>query len=115
MGCSSFQLVQTDSPETDTYEVVARQSFSLGILGGTERDCLLVVGQAKDNETQIWFKVVEYQIQHTEVPNGLLKYYDVKQLVPISPSRTQMNDLLETRVRQGVQMVTERIQKAIGQ
>ena len=86
-GFSAFQLVKTDSPEPDTYEVLARQSFSLGILGGTERDCLLVVGQAKDDETQIWFKVVEYEVQHTEVPNGLLKYYDVKQLVPISPIR----------------------------
>ena len=114
-GFSAFQLVKTDSPEPDTYEVVARQSFSLGILGGTERDCIIVVGQAKDDETQIWFKVLEYEVQHSEVASGLLKYSDVKQLVPISPSRTQMNELLATRVRQGVQMVTERIGKAIGQ
>ena len=40
-------------------------TFSWAFLGGTERDCLIVVGQAKDDETQIWFKVLEYQVQHT--------------------------------------------------
>ncbi len=114
-GFSAFQLVKTDSPEPDTYEVVARQSFSLGILGGTERDCLIVVGQAKDDETQIWFKVLEYQVQHTVTSNGLLNYHDNKQLITLSPSRTQMNDLLLARVRQGVQLVTGRIGQAIGQ
>jgi hypothetical protein len=40
-----FELLHNDSPKPDVYEVVARQRFSLGILGGTERVCLLVVGR----------------------------------------------------------------------
>jgi len=82
-------------------------------LGGTERDCLIVVGQAKDDETQIWFKVLEYQVQHTVTSNGLLNYHDNKQLTAVSPSRMQMNDFLSARVQEGVQIVAEKIQQAI--
>jgi hypothetical protein len=111
---SAFQILQVASPEPDTYEVVARQSFSLGILGGTERDCLLVVGQAKDDETQIWFKVLEYEVQHTEIINGL-KFQDRKQLIPVHSSRMPMTDALQTRIQEGVKFVTERIQRAVRQ
>jgi len=102
-----FEIQSDASPQPDTYEVTAQQTFSLGILGGTERICLLVVGQTNDDETQILFKVVEYQIQHT-----IVNFQDEKQLIPVHPSRMQMNDLLQTRVRDGVRDVTERIQKA---
>ena len=111
----AFRILYNDSPEPQAYEVVAQRTFSLGILGGTERDCLIVVGQAKDDETQIWFKVLEYQVQHTVTGNGLLNYHDNKQLTAVSPSRMQMNDFLSARVREGVQMVAERIQRVIGQ
>ena len=90
-----FKILYNDSPASQAYEVVAQHTFSLGILGGTERDCLVVVGQAKDDETQIWFKVLEYQVQHTVTSNGLLSYHDNKQLIAVSPSRMQMNDIFE--------------------
>ena len=111
----AFQILYNDSPEPQAYEVVAQRTFSLGILGGTERDCLIVVGQAKDDETQIWFKVLEYQVQHTVTSNGLLNYHDNKQLITVSPSRMQMNDFLSARVQEGVRIVTDRIQQAINQ
>ncbi|HEV2330007.1 MAG TPA: hypothetical protein VGY56_14595, partial [Verrucomicrobiae bacterium] len=111
----AFQIERNDSNEPETYEIVAQYTFSLGILGGTERDCLVVVSQAKDDETQIWFKVLQYQIQHTVTSNGLLSYHDNKNLIPISPSRMQMTDVLQTLLQQGEQMVSERIQKALGQ
>jgi hypothetical protein len=114
-GVGAFQILYNDSPETQAYEVVAQRTFSLGILGGTERDCLLVIGQAKDDETQIWFKVLEYQVQHTVTSNGLLNYHDNKQLTAVSPSRMQMNDFLSARVQEGVQIVAGKIQNAIGQ
>ena len=112
-GVGAFQILYNDSPEPQAYEVVAQRTFSLGILGGTERDCLIVVGQAKDDETQIWFKVLEYQVQHTVTSNGLLNYHDNKQLTAVSPSRMQMNDFLSARVQEGVQIVAEKIQQAI--
>ncbi|HEV2330287.1 MAG TPA: hypothetical protein VGY56_16010, partial [Verrucomicrobiae bacterium] len=111
----AFEIRQDNSPEPETYVVVGRYTFSLGILGGTERDCLVAVGQTKDDETQIWFKVLQYQIQHTVTSNGLLSYHDNKNLIPISPSRMQMTGVLETLLQQGEQMVSERIQKALGQ
>jgi hypothetical protein len=111
----AFQILYNDSPEPQAYEVVAQRTFSLGILGGTERDCLIVVGQAKDDETQIWFKVLEYQVQHTVTSNGLLNYHDNKQLIPVNPSRMQMNEGFQAQLREGVQIVTDRIQQAINQ
>jgi len=79
-------------------------------LGGTERVCLLVVGQTKDDETQIIFKVIEYQIQDT-----LVNFHDVKQLIPVNASRVQMGDILQAQIQHGVRIVTERIQQAVGQ
>jgi len=111
----AFEIVRTGSPDPETYGVVARYTFSLGILGGTERDCLLVIGQAKDDQTQIWYKVLEYQVQHSVTSTGLLSYHDNKNLIPVSPSRMQMNSGFEAQLREGVQIVTERIQQAIAQ
>jgi hypothetical protein len=111
----AFEIRQDNSPEAETYVVVGRYSFSLGLLGGTERDCLVAVGQAKDGETQVWFKVLEYQVQHSVTSSGLLSYHDNKRLIAVNPSRMQMNSVFEGQVRQGVQIVTDRIQQALGQ
>jgi len=46
---------------------------------------------------------------------GLLSYHDNKNLIPVSPSRMQMNSGFEAQLREGVQIVTERIQQAIAQ
>jgi hypothetical protein len=37
----------------------------------------------KDDAAQIWFKVLEYQVQHTVVANGLLNFQDNKLYIPI--------------------------------
>lgn len=104
-----YEINSDDTPQPDTYQVTANETFSLSILGGTERVCLLVVGQTKDDETQILFKVVEYQIQHVMVNS-----HDEKQLIPMHPTRMQMNDINQQHVQDGVRIVTERIQKALG-
>jgi hypothetical protein len=69
-----------------------------------------VVGQTKEGETQILFKVVEYQVQH-----NIVNFQDQKQMVPMHPSRMQMTEINQEHVRDGVRIVSERIQKAIGQ
>lgn len=112
---SAFEIVRLGNPNSDIYEIEGQQTFSLGILGGTERDCLIVVGQSKDDETQIWFKVLEFEVQHTVVANGLLNYHDEKQLIPIDSSRMVITDDLRTRVQEGIQLVTGKIQQGVGQ
>jgi hypothetical protein len=109
-----FELLHNDSPKPDVYEVMARQRFSLGILGGTERVCLLVVGQAKPDETRIIYKVLEYQIKTTIDASSLFNGKDNKQMIPVSPERLQMTDALQNQLREGVRLVSERIHTAIG-
>lgn len=101
-------------PDGKTYTAVWRQTFSMGLLGGMERHCLLVVGEASDGETQVWFKILEYQVKSTLVANNL-NVQQQKQMTPISPSRMQMDLLLENRIKEGVKMVTDKIQTAISQ
>ncbi|MDE2102172.1 MAG: hypothetical protein KGL39_33305 [Patescibacteria group bacterium] len=110
----AFQVTLADSPQPETYRIVAKQDFSLGILGGTERRCLMVVGQAKDDETQVWFKVLEFQVQHTIEANGLFNVRDDKQYIPIAPGRVQMNDILRNRIQQGVRLMLQKIDQATG-
>ena len=109
-----FELLHNDSPKPEVYEVVARQRFSLGILGGTERVCLLVVGQAKSDETLIFYKVLEYQIKTTVDVGSLFNGQDKKQMIPLSPEKIQMTDILRNQVREGIQLVSGRIYSAIG-
>jgi len=109
---SPLQIYYQDTPQKDVYEMMARHELSLGILGGSLRICLLVVGQTKDDETQILFKVVEYQEQQTIVGEGLAFHAD-KQLIPLNPGRIQMTDMLQSQVQEGVRTVTERLQQAI--
>jgi hypothetical protein len=106
--------LSNDSPKPDIYEVMVRQTFSPGILGGTERVCLLVVGQAKPDETRIFFKVLEYQIKTTVEASSLVNIKENKQMIPVSPGRIQMTDALQNQLREGVQLVSERIHTAIG-
>jgi hypothetical protein len=108
-----FEVLHNDSPKPDVYEVVARQRFSLGILGGTERVCLLVVGQAKTDETLIFYKVLEYQIKTTVDVGSLLNGQDKKQMIPVSPEKIQMTDVLRNQIQEGVRIVTGRIQSVI--
>ena len=112
---SPFELLHNDSPKPDVCEVVARQRFSLGILGGTERVCLLVVGQAKPDETLIFYKVLEYQIKTTVDAGSLFNGQDKKQMIPVSPEKIQMTDVLQNQLREGVQIVSGRIHSAIQQ
>ncbi len=99
-----FKIMRTSSPEADTYEIVAKQSYFLGI---NERDCLIVVGSPGDADTQIRFKVLEFEIQHRLTGDN--------QLIPLSQSKAVNNSTLLLHVQQGQQIVTGKIQKGITQ
>jgi hypothetical protein len=105
-----FTISYDGLTQPETYQITGGHTFSLGILGGYERLLLLVVGQTKDDETQILFKVLEYQIKHTVV-----NLSDQKQLIPMHSSRMQMNETDQRYLQEGLKLVTERIQTAIQQ
>ena len=79
--------------------------------------CLIVVGQTKDDESQILFKVLEYQRHHHLDMNVPINQLPIsEELIPVSPSRFPvMTDKLKAQLQEGVSNVTAIIQGAIGQ
>jgi len=121
-GRPSFQITGIKSPQPETSVIEAAYEIP-GFLGaGTttgRRQCIIVCGQAKDDETQIYFKVMEYKAK-TDIPFSLGALLhtatpDHANYTPINPSRIQMTDALQAQLTNGVPMVTERIQQAIAQ
>ena len=84
----------------------------------SRRKCLIVGGQTRDSETQIFFKVLEYKTEAVEkfsIGAWISAPVDVK-FVPIHPSRiATMTDKLQAQFTQGVSNVTARIKRAVGQ
>ena len=82
-----------------------------------KRRCVIVIGQTKDDETKILFKVFEYK---TEAVNkfsigNLIGTPVAVNYVPIHASKVTMTDALNARLAEGVQSINARIQQAIGQ
>jgi hypothetical protein len=99
---NTFKIIHTSSPEADTYEIVAQQT---GFLHATERDCLIVVGSPGDGDTQIRYEVLEFEVQHHLGGDN--------QLIPMDRSKVEGNSLLLLHVKEGLQMVTDKIDIAI--
>jgi hypothetical protein len=121
-GQPAFQITATTSPQPETYQIEAVCEIT-GFLGaGTtsgRHRCIIVCGQTKDDETQILFKVMEYKAKTTikfSIANLLnTATTENANYIPIHPSKIQMTDALRAQLTNGVQIVTERIQSAIGQ
>jgi tetratricopeptide (TPR) repeat protein len=106
----NFQIVRSDLTN-DFFRIVALQQFS-----GGERRCEIVGGQSKDDETQIYFKVVEFKkVGFFDQPIGALVGAMPASYTLINPNLTQANDKLRNQIAEGVSNVTVRIQTAIGQ
>lgn len=86
----AFTIKNSWAAPPDTYETVAEQS---SILGGNERTCLMVVGQTKPGETQILFRVLEYQVETGIQVNSLTSAHVEKRMTPIHPARVQMTQI----------------------
>jgi tetratricopeptide (TPR) repeat protein len=110
-GSPLFQVVRYERPHPEVFTIEAKQ----GMLGGF-RQCVIVGGQTKDDETQLIFKVLEYET-HLDVNLGLVRLTDGRPpTVAIHPQRiAQMTAYQQRRLREGVQIVTERVLRAIGQ
>lgn len=90
-------------------------------VSGGGRQCMIVGGQIKDDETRILFKVVEFKseavglkILGAVVAAATSTKYQ-SGFHPINPSDTKISDSDKTRVSEGTRIVTERIERAIGQ
>lgn len=107
---SPWVVTRFEFPVPDIFVVEAKQSFFGGM-----RKCVIIGGQAKDDETQIWGKVLEYDANHTLVVQSLLNIKDNVQYNIINPTAYGPSDYHQQWVRDGVQRISERIQRAIEQ
>jgi hypothetical protein len=112
----TFKVTGDTSPEPETYVIYANQTDANIISTTGRRQCMIVCGQARDDETQIYFKVMEYKTKHNVSMPGLLAFRDDMEFIPIHPSTIpDMTDKLKAQVQTGVSNLTVRIQGAIGQ
>ena len=102
-----FQDIHYLQPAPETFSFEAGQVFS----GGT-RQFVIVGGQSKDDETKIFFKVVEFKkapfYDQPLLGSGSANY------VLVNPNQAQSNEKVKAQITDGVRIVTECIQRAIG-
>jgi hypothetical protein len=106
----TFTLLRSETIG-EIFVIEAYQEFS----GGSRR-CMIVGGQSKDDETQIFFKVVESkEVAFYDQPIGALMGTMPARYTLIYPSEVHPNDKMNIQIAEGVSNVTARIQMAIGQ
>jgi tetratricopeptide (TPR) repeat protein len=106
----AFQIVRSEMTG-EIFITEATQEFS----GGSRR-CMIVGGQSKNDETQIYFKVVESKkVGFMDQPIGALVGAMPSKYTLIDPSQLRPDDKLNAQIAEGVSNVTARIQGAIGQ
>lgn len=117
-GQPSFNVTSDTSPEPETYSIQAVQEFNTALATSAgRRQVFIVVGQSKLDETQIFFKVLEYK---TEAVNkfsigNLIGTPVAVNYVPLHSSRVTMTEANQARVAEGVQLIKDRIKQAIGE
>lgn len=102
---------------TDIHQIVGTQKFSNGFLSGGERRCLIVVGQVKDDESKIIYKVLEYQRHRSLDMNIPINQLPISEtLIPLSAARfPQMTDKMKAQIQAGVSNMTAIVQEVTGQ
>jgi hypothetical protein len=112
----TYNLVVNNSPKPETYEIVGMQDVSGVLVNSGLRRCIIVCGQTTDSETEILYKVMEYEAKHNVSMRGLLAFRDDIDYIPIHPTTiTNMTDKMKAQLQAGVSNLTVRIQGAIGQ
>ncbi|MFZ1072254.1 MAG: hypothetical protein WAO21_02355 [Verrucomicrobiia bacterium] len=108
-GSPAFEVRTVQLRWPDTFAIVGRQDF----LGGL-RQCVIVGAQTGENETRILFTVMEYKTKHDVSLNGGLAFNT--SYIPLHPSEVgELTDKMKAQIAEGIQIVTARIQQAIGQ
>ena len=114
-----FQVTRDAWTQPEIFEIQANQELTTALktsAGG--RKCVIVGGQTKDDETRIYFKVLEYKSEAVNKLSlgALIGAPGDVNYVPIHPSRIpQMTDKLKAQLQEGVSNVTARIRGVIGQ
>ena len=108
----AFEIIKYEWPDNEAFVIQAK----LQMFGGF-RQCFIVGGQTRDDETRIIFKVVEYETHLNLNLGGVLRISDGKPpIIAVHPSRIgEMTNQRQARVRDGVQIVTGRIKQAVGE
>jgi hypothetical protein len=95
----------------EIFKITASQEFPGGI-----RQCEIVGGQSKDDETQIYFKVIEMKkAAFYNQPIGSYWHALPANYELVNPNDPQLNDKLRQQIADGVSLVTGKIQTALGQ
>lgn len=98
-------------PSLQAFEIDASQEFS----GGSRR-CIIAGGQSKDDETQIYFTVLESKkVGFMQQPITSLLGTTPLEYTQIDPTQPQLSDKLKNQIVGGVTNLAARIQAAIGQ
>jgi hypothetical protein len=84
---------------------------------GGRRRCVIMVGQTKDGEVKILFKIIEYK---TEAVNkfsigNMFGTPVAVNYVALDASKGNLNNDQKIQIAGGIHFVTDRIQKAIAQ
>jgi tetratricopeptide (TPR) repeat protein len=109
-GNPTFKIVRFEQPRPDIFALQARQTIFPGY-----RDCFVVGSQVRDAETRILFKVLEYeQPAPGNLLGGLLRLTAEVKTSNQDPRVARENaERFEARIKEGVNLVTERIQSAM--
>jgi tetratricopeptide (TPR) repeat protein len=107
-----FKLSAHENPDSDTFFISAGHGIGLG----GRRRVDVVVGQSTDIDVFIIFKVFEYGLPADKSLQALVGKIADKDMVPIHSSRLSPNDqFLLSRRAEGIRLVRDRIQKAVGE
>jgi len=109
-GQPPFQVVRYDLPRPDTFTLQTRQRVGIGY-----RECLIVGGQVRENETRILFKVFEFEhLPDLNLLGGLLKLTgNIKITSEDAKFAKEKAEKFKTRIEEGVQIVKEKIRKGL--
>jgi tetratricopeptide (TPR) repeat protein len=109
-GQPVFEIVKYEWPLTDTFTIQARQRIGVGY-----RECLIVGGQVKDQELQIYYKVFEYENPpDVSVLNGLLTATTAITITSQDPNvEKRKAERFQARIKEGTQIVTEKLRIGI--
>jgi hypothetical protein len=108
-GSPAFQVRSKQLPWPDSFAITGRQELPGGL-----RQCVIVGAQTGENETYILFMVIEYKTKHDVSLGGGLTFNT--SYIPLHPSQVgELTEKMKAQIAEGIQIVTARIQQAIGQ
>lgn len=113
-----FKLTRDDSPKPGLFAFDAEQEIMTYMnTSGGRRRCVIMVGQTKDDEIKVLFKIIEYK---TEAVNkfsigNMIGTPVAVNYVALDASKGNLNNDQKIQIAGGIHFVTERIQKAISQ